>query len=84
MNDIKKLRKLVGIRQFDMAEKLGMEQGNYCNLENGRYIPLNLDKIHFKCLEVLLPELDNLIFSKRKELFDLIEYRKTFLVNHKL
>jgi DNA-binding XRE family transcriptional regulator len=68
MEHVKLLRKAVGIKQHKMAEMLNIDQSNYCNIENGRLVPLNLDAIKQRCLNVLLPEIDKLIQKKNEEI----------------
>lgn len=71
MKRIKKIRKLVGITQKEIATHLNMDQANYCNIENGKYIPNNLDEIVLKLNSILMPILTKLIDKTKAELVEL-------------
>ncbi len=74
--DIKKLRKICKLSQIELAEHLGIEQSNYCNIENGKLIPNNLDEIKQKAIKILLPLLDLKMIYLYNELIDLKKFRK--------
>lgn len=68
METIKKVRKICKIKQTDMANMIGIEQSNYCKMENGILIPRNISSIKKKCENILLPYLEFIIESKDYEL----------------
>lgn len=71
MKKVKQIRKLCKIRQFEMAKLLDMDQSNYCNIENGRYLFKSIPKIEKKALDILYPKFISLVASKEKELMEL-------------
>lgn len=78
MNDIKVLRKKVGMKQCVLAKELGVEQSNYANIENGKLITSKIPEIRQKALEILLPKLDHLIIEKELEYFEVKHLRQHF------
>lgn len=68
MELVKNIRKCVGIKQVEMAESLGIDQSNYCNIENGKLIPNNISEIKEKALDILLPKLSNRIHIEETKL----------------
>jgi DNA-binding XRE family transcriptional regulator len=79
MKDIKKLRKICKLSQIELAYELGIEQSNYCNIENGKLIPNNLDEIKKKAIKILLPLLDLKILYLDSDLYDIKEFRKKII-----
>jgi len=63
MELVKQIRKEVGVKQYVLAERLGVNQGNYANIENGKLIPNNLEQIEKSALMFLKPLLLNKIVS---------------------
>lgn len=61
---IKALRKMLGVKQVDMAKMLGKEQGNYSKIESG-YDPSDMDSIKVVAYSILRPMLEKKIeFTK--------------------
>jgi DNA-binding XRE family transcriptional regulator len=79
MKDIKKLRKICKLSQIELAYELGIEQSNYCNIENGKLIPNNLAEIRQKAIKILMPLLDLKIIYLGSDLYNLKEFRKTLV-----
>ena len=75
MEIIKQVRKLCGINQSEFSDRLGIVRSNYCNIENGKFIPNQIENITNKAKIILIPELDKLI--KQKEL-EIIELKKLY------
>lgn len=80
MEIVKLLRKKLKVKQYVIANTLGLQQANYANIENGKLIPNNLDEIKEKALNELKPFLNQKIKETMKELGELTEYR---LLNYK-
>lgn len=74
MNRLKQLRKICGTTQEELARKIGIEQSNYCNIENGILIPRNIEEIKIKAFEILKPRLLDVIKDKEKELKTLTDF----------
>ena len=68
MDRIKKLRKEVGVKQIEMSLLMGMKNPNYSNIENGKYIPNNLEVLKKKAVKILMPLLVTKIMTTRDEL----------------
>lgn len=64
--EFKKYRKLVGIKQQEMAKLIGYDQSNFSNIENDRLRPRSVVDIYVNYAEVLMPKLD----EKLKEVRD--------------
>lgn len=79
MKDVKKLRKICALSQIELANELGIEQSNYCNIENGKLIPNNLAEIRQKAINILMPLLDLKIIYLGYDLHKLKEFRKTLI-----
>lgn len=77
MKSIKKARKICRISQTIFAYRLGIDQSNYCNIENGKLILKTIPELKKNAVSILLPELDSIIASKYKELSDLKQLRKS-------
>lgn len=73
MKDVKELRKAVGMKQCDLAQKLGIGQSNYSNMENGKMITNKLEEIKRRAFDVLLPLLEEKVQTKQQELYSLWE-----------
>lgn len=58
MDVVKNLRKVVNVKQYELAASLGIEQSNYCNIENGKLIPNNIADIQKRAIDYLLPLLE--------------------------
>jgi len=80
MEIVKQLRKKLKVKQYVLANTLGIQQANYANIENGKLIPNNLDEIKEKALNELKPFLVKKIKDTEAELNLLTEYR---LLNYK-
>jgi len=80
MEIVKELRKKLKVKQYVLANTLGIQQANYANIENGKLIPNNLDEIKEKALNELKPFLNQKIKDTMKELDELTEYR---ILNYK-
>ena len=72
MKDIKVIRKICGIKQYEFAKMMGIEQSNYANIENGRMVPKSLDSIKDKAKGILKPLLEDVFLEKSKEYLNLI------------
>jgi DNA-binding XRE family transcriptional regulator len=71
MESIKKARKICRITQSKLADSLGMEKSNYCNVENGKLILNTLPDLKKKAIDIILPKLALLISEKDNELREL-------------
>ena len=61
MKEVKSIRKMCGITQREVSEYIGINQSNYCNMENGKLKPNNLDQIQKKAMIFLQPKLEEAI-----------------------
>lgn len=68
MHEVKVLRKAVNMKQYVLAEKLGVEKSNYANMENGKLITNKLPEIKKKAIGILLPMLKSKVNSIRLDL----------------
>lgn len=68
MERVKRLRKEVGMKQYILAEKLGIEQSNFANIENGRWIPGNIRETEERAVKILKPLLTKKILEVREYL----------------
>ena len=68
MDRIKKLRKECNVKQIEMSLLMDMQNGNYANIENGKYIPNNLEALKKKAVKILMPVLIAKIMNTRDEL----------------
>jgi len=75
---IKNLRKATGMKQFILAEKLGIEQSNYSNIENGKLITGKIQNIVSEAEKILLPLLENKIFDTQTKLDVLLSIQDQF------
>lgn len=73
MKKIKEIRELVGMKQGDLANALGIQQSNYSAMENERLIIPSAGTIKERALKILLPMLYEVIQKKEQELNDLKE-----------
>lgn len=80
IEQIKNLRKEVGIKQYVLAEMLCIEQSNYANMENGKLITGKLNEIIEKAETILIPMLDVKISNTQSRLDLLLSIRDQF--NH--
>ena len=78
MERVKKLRKLCRVTQVELANELGIEQSNYCNMENGKLIPNSIKQIESKAISILLNRLNIIIEDKTSELNELNAVRKSY------
>lgn len=76
MDLVRDIRKSVGVKQINLANKLGINPPNYCKVEAGRYLPTNVADIELKALEELEQPLIDKIKSSEKELKRLKELNK--------
>ena len=76
MKEVREIRKICGVKQNDVAKHLGMNQGNYCNLENGKLIQSNTPEMEKKALEFLLPILTEAIAIARSRLNNAKELKR--------
>ena len=77
MKSIKKARKICRISQTIFAYRLGVDQSNYCNIENGKLILNTIPELKKKAVSILLPELDSIIALKSEELGELKKLRES-------
>lgn len=80
MKDVKQLRKVCKVSQVQMANDLGIDQSNYCNIENGKLIPNNLEEIKEKAIDILYPTFIKILLVKNSELYNLKELHKRITV----
>lgn len=78
MEEIKKLRKAVGMKQFELATLLNLEQSNYCNIENGKLILKYSEELKNKAKAILIPMMIEKIELMEK---DIIELRNILYLN---
>jgi transcriptional regulator with XRE-family HTH domain len=78
IEQIKELRKATGMKQTVLAEKLGIEQSNYSNIENGKLITNKIQNIILEAEKILLPLLENKIFYTQTELDVLLSIQDQF------
>jgi len=78
MKEVKELRLICGIKQFQLAEKLGIEQSNYANMENGRLIPKNIAQLQGKAFKILKPYLQDRISDAEIALNELNKIKNIF------
>lgn len=58
MEQIKELRKALGLKQPYMAKELNMQVSNYANFENGIYKPKKLRELQGKAIDILISKVD--------------------------
>lgn len=68
MEKVKKLRKEVGMKQKDLAEKLNIVHQTYSNIETGYYSPKNKEKINEMAVDILFPLFMKKLKAHREEL----------------
>ena len=68
MESIRQIRKEVGMKQRELAERLDMIQQNYSNMENGTYVPHDIKDKRKKALKILMPLLVEKIMEVRADL----------------
>jgi len=78
IEQIKNLRKATGMKQYILAEKLGIEQSNYSNIENGKLITGKIQNIVSESEKILLPLLENKIFDTQTKLDVLLSIQDQF------
>lgn len=78
MKDIKYLRKLVKVKQFILAEELGIEQSNYSNIENGKLVTSKINEIKANAVKILLPILEKQINIKYSEIYEMKKLQQKF------
>jgi len=78
IEQIKNLRKEVGLKQYVLAEMLNVEQSNYANMENGKLVTNKLPNIVYNAEQILLPMLDDSIRNAQKKLDILLSFRDQF------
>lgn len=72
-HEIKVLREDVGVKQTELAEKLGLCQTNYSKIENGKLIPNSIDDLKKKALNILKPYLYSKILDMKVK-YDLMYF----------
>lgn len=82
MSDVKLLREALNVKQFHISGRLGLNQSNYANVENGRLLPKNIQEIKIKALNLLLPYLDLKINNTEKHLVALKDFKNK--INHEI
>ena len=80
MNKIKEARKLCKITQTEFAKRLNIEQSNYCNIENGKFLVNTIQELKKKASSILVTELDTLITLKQRELSDIKKLRESLIM----
>lgn len=78
IEQIKNLRKEVGLKQYVLAEMLYVEQSNYANIENGKLVTSKIPNIIEKAEEILVPMLDLKIENMQFKLDVLLSARSQF------
>lgn len=78
IEQIKNLRKEVGLKQYVLAEMLCVEQSNYANIENGKLVTSKIPNIIEKAEEILVPMLDLKIENMQFKLDVLLSARSQF------
>lgn len=78
IEQIKNLRKEVGLKQYVLAEMLYVEQSNYANIENGKLVTSKIPNIIEKAEEILVPMLDLKIENMQFKLDGLLSVRSQF------
>lgn len=68
MKHIKEIRKALKIKQSDFSKKLGIDQSNFSNIENGKLIISRIPEIIEQSMVILEPELTKHIIKKELEL----------------
>jgi len=68
MKRVKKLRLEVGMSQYVLADLLGINQPNYTNIENEKYIPNNVKETEQRAIEILKPLLVEKILKVQEDL----------------
>lgn len=68
MEKVKALRKEVGMKQKELADKLNIVQQTYSNIESGYYSPKNKEKTKEQAVDILYPLLIKKIISVREDL----------------
>jgi len=53
MDLVRRIRVKVGIKQIDLANKLGINPPNYNKIESGKYFPSNVQEIEDRALSML-------------------------------
>lgn len=77
MKIIKEVRLKLGIKQSDIARKIGVSKSNYCNVESGNRGTENTSKTYtLKARDVIMPILEERIEKSYQEVKALIEIRK--------
>ena len=77
MKIIKEVRAKLGIKQCEIAKKIGVSKSNYCNVENGNRGTENLSKTYtLKAKDVIMPILEEKIEKSYNETKALIEIRE--------
>lgn len=68
MEQIKELRKALGLKQPDMAKEMDMQVSTYANFENGIYKPKKLRELQGKAIDILIAKVE----QKKEELTHLV------------
>jgi DNA-binding XRE family transcriptional regulator len=55
---LKETRVLCGVKSADIAEHLGLQRSNYCNMENGRLFTSRTKELEYKAWVYLKPILE--------------------------
>lgn len=73
MENVKKIRTLLKIKQFELAKQVGISQANFANIENGKLIPNNIKEIEIRCLKIMNLDFINLIGKEKVKLDNIKE-----------
>lgn len=68
MKVVKELRKQLKLKQTELADMLGIQKANYCNMENGRLVPKNIEEIENRAFDALESECEKQIISEESKL----------------
>lgn len=68
MEKIKKLRQEIGMSQKALSEKISIHKTTYSQIENGKLIITNKEKIKERAVDILYPLLMKKIIEQREEL----------------
>ena len=71
MENIKWCRKKLKISQKELANALGMDQYNYCNIENGKLILNSIPNLKRRAIDFLLPRLKSKVSIMKNEILEL-------------
>ncbi len=78
MHEVKVLRKAVNMKQYVLAQQLGLDQSNYANMENGKLFTNKLPEIKQKAVKIILPLLKQKVDKIKLDLQSTEELVKRF------